>query len=333
MTLNARRIVVIQGHADPGASHFCHALAKSYVQGAAHAGHHIDTIDVACVGFPLLRSWQDQRGEAPPAIAQAESGIASADHVTMIFPLWNGGAPPLLRGFLEQTFRPAFTFPETKPNEVLGFFSHYTQKKALKGKTARVVVTMQMPAYVYRWYLRPHPEVNTLRLSGMDPITETLIGNVESPRRVDSANDGLKRWLRSAETGDSVSRVQLGTGLFLLAHFALAMLVFFGIRYGVLFADKVNRDFASALSVFCAQCAHARTVPVPEWAGRRLAGHQWVDVRRRDVRRCIRPARVPTQPNFNERTSPWTKTANAFWHSNTWPSSKPSMATSQPMFW
>jgi hypothetical protein len=42
---------------------------------------------------------------------------------------------------------------------------------------------MQMPAFVYRWYFRPHPEVNTLRVSGMGPITETLIGNVESPQR------------------------------------------------------------------------------------------------------------------------------------------------------
>jgi putative NADPH-quinone reductase len=182
MTLNVRRIVIIQGHPDPQRSHFCRALAKSYVEGAAEAGHHIDTIDVASLSFPLLRSRQDQRGEAPPAIAEAESMIASADHVTMIFPLWNGGAPALLRGFLEQTFRPAFTFPETKPNEALGFFSYYTQKRALKGTTARVVVTMQMPSFVYRWYFRPHPEVNTLRLSGIGPITETLIGNVESPQ-------------------------------------------------------------------------------------------------------------------------------------------------------
>jgi hypothetical protein len=49
---------------------------------------------------------------------------------------------------------------------------------------------MQMPAFVYRWYFHPHPEKNTLRLSGISPIRETLIGLVEAP-------DGRRRerWL------------------------------------------------------------------------------------------------------------------------------------------
>lgn len=110
-----------------------------------------------------------------------QAAIGDADHVLMIFPIWNGTAPGLLRTFLEQTFRPAFTFPDAKPGEALGFFFYYTQRRALKGKTARIVATMQMPALVYRWLFRPHPERNTLRLSGMGPVRETLIGSVESP--------------------------------------------------------------------------------------------------------------------------------------------------------
>jgi hypothetical protein len=49
---------------------------------------------------------------------------------------------------------------------------------------------MQMPAFLYRWYFHPRPEKNTLRLSGISPIRETLIGQVEAP-------DGRKReqWL------------------------------------------------------------------------------------------------------------------------------------------
>ena len=52
---------------------------------------------------------------------------------------------------------------------------------------------MQMPAWVYRWYYRPHPEKNTLRVGGLGPVRETLIGNVEAP-------DGREReqWLLKA---------------------------------------------------------------------------------------------------------------------------------------
>jgi hypothetical protein len=39
MTHNAKRIVIIRGHPDPGGNHFCHALAQAYVKGATEAGH------------------------------------------------------------------------------------------------------------------------------------------------------------------------------------------------------------------------------------------------------------------------------------------------------
>ncbi len=45
----------------------------------------------------------------------------------------------------------------------------------------RVIATMQMPAFVYRWYVHPHPEKNTQRLGGIRPIRESLIGLVEAP--------------------------------------------------------------------------------------------------------------------------------------------------------
>jgi len=191
MTNKAKRIVIIQGHPDPDGNHFCHALAKAYVDGVAAAGQEINIVDVARLDFPFLRSRDDQRGEPPPVIRETQSAIIRADHVMMIYPLWNGGAPALLKAFLEQTLRPAFIFPEIEATGALGLFSYFSQRKALKGKTARVVVTMQMPAFVYRWYFRPHPEKNTLRVSGLKPVAESLIGGVE-------ARNGRKRerWLR-----------------------------------------------------------------------------------------------------------------------------------------
>jgi putative NADPH-quinone reductase len=191
MTPHTRQLLLIQGHPDPGGRHFCHALAQAYVKAAADAGHGVEIIDVAKLDFPLLRSRKDQQQKPPDAIARAQSMLSEADHIVMIYPIWNGGAPALLKGFLEQTFRPTFSFPEAKAGDPLGFFAYYSQIKSMKGKTARVIVTMQMPAFVYRWFFRPHPDTNTLRVSGMSPVVETLIGLVESP-------DARKRdrWLR-----------------------------------------------------------------------------------------------------------------------------------------
>ena len=186
------KISIIQGHPDSRGGHFCHALADAYATGAHEAGHTVRQVDVATLEFPLLRSRLDlESGVTPESIQEAQSTIAWADHLVVIYPVWNGGLPALFKGFLEQTFRPAFMFPDARRDQPLGFVSALKQRKALHGKTARVVATMQMPAFVYRWYFHPHLEKNTLRLSGLKRIRETLIGRVESP---DHTKRG--RWLR-----------------------------------------------------------------------------------------------------------------------------------------
>jgi putative NADPH-quinone reductase len=174
------KIVIIQGHPDSDGQHFCHALAEAYASGARGAGHAVETIDVGRLDFPLLRRVEDFRwGEAPEAIRHSQLALADCQHLVLLYPVWNGGMPALLKGFLEQVFRPAFVFPDAPPEKRLGFFSALRQRKALAGKTARLVVTMQMPAFIYRWYFRPRSEKSTLGLAGVAPIRDALIGGVE----------------------------------------------------------------------------------------------------------------------------------------------------------
>jgi putative NADPH-quinone reductase len=186
-----KQIAIIQGHPDPGGQHYCHALAEAYATGAREAGHRLESIDVSRMDFPLLRSRADGESEpVPDAIRAAQEALTRANHVALFFPIWNGTGPALLRGFLEQTCQASFVFPDRKVGERLGFTSHFTQRKVLAGRSARVVATMQMPAWLYRWFFRPHPERNSLSVAGLRPVRETLIGNVE-------AEDGQRRatWL------------------------------------------------------------------------------------------------------------------------------------------
>jgi putative NADPH-quinone reductase len=172
-----KRILLVQGHPDGGQPHFNHALADAYARGAAAAGHAVERIEIASLDFPLLRSKADwDRGTVPAALEQAQHAIQRAEHVVFFFPLWLGGMPALLKGFLEQVARPGFAL--SLPDE------HGRQAKLLVGRSARVVVTMGMPALVYRWYFRAHSvkalERNILGFVGFAPVRETLIGSVES---------------------------------------------------------------------------------------------------------------------------------------------------------
>ena len=184
----SKRILVIQGHPDGREPHLCHALADSYVNGAAEAGHSLRQINLAEIDFPLLRSQKEwEKGQLPASLKPAQNNIAWAEHIVYFFPLWLGDMPAVLKGFLEQVARPGFAFKREKGGNPWG-------NKALTGRSARVVVTMGMPAIVYRWYFRAHSikslERNILGFVGIAPVHETLIGLTANMKTEDTA-----KWL------------------------------------------------------------------------------------------------------------------------------------------
>lgn len=171
----AKHIVIIQGHPDASRRHFGHALADEYAKGAQDGGHEVKRIEVGALDFPILRTKEDFENGTPPApIVQVQEAIRWADHLVILYPLWHGSMPALLKGFFEQVFRP-------------GFGAEYQgsrmPKKLLVGKSARIVVTMGMPAFVYRWLFRAHSlkslTRNILSFCGIAPIRSSLIGNIE----------------------------------------------------------------------------------------------------------------------------------------------------------
>lgn len=171
-----RRIVVIDGHPDPDAARFCHALADAYAEGAQSAGHEVRRVALAQTDIPMLRARRDwESGAVNSALREAQESIGFADHLVIVYPLWLGSMPALLKAFFEQVFRPGFAIPAKHNTPWSGL---------LKGKSARIVVTMGMPAFVYRWFFGAHSlkslERNILRFSGIGPIRETLIGMVEA---------------------------------------------------------------------------------------------------------------------------------------------------------
>lgn len=186
-----KHILLIQGHPDISQHHLCHALEDAYLRGATVAGHEVRRINVAALDFPLLRSQIEwEQGELPPGLADAQGAIKWAEHLVLFFPLWLGDMPALLKGFLEQVARPGFAFSREGRNPLAA--------KGLTGRSARVIVTMGMPAAVYRWYFRAHSirslERNILGFVGIAPVHETLVGMVGN---MDPAL--AKKWLAKLE--------------------------------------------------------------------------------------------------------------------------------------
>lgn len=181
-----RHILIIQGHPDPEPRRLCRALAAAYGDAARAAGHPVAELDLAALEIPILRSQADFAQPAPPALVPAQAAIAAAEHIVLIFPLWLGTMPALVKAFLEQVMRPGFAYGEGIAGMPRGL---------LRGRSARLVVTMGMPALVYRWWFGAYGlkslETSILRLVGIAPIRTTLFGGIAS------ASTGRRQaWLR-----------------------------------------------------------------------------------------------------------------------------------------
>lgn len=171
------RIGIIDGHPDGDPARFCHALADAYADGAREGGHEVRLLRLADLDFPVLLdrvSW-----EAPHTcsdLATAQALVAWAEHLIIVHPLWLGTQPARLKALFEQMFRPGSAFKAGR--WITG---------RLTGRSARIIVTMGMPALVYRFWFGAHGltalKRNILAFVGIRPIRDTLIGNIEGLSR------------------------------------------------------------------------------------------------------------------------------------------------------
>lgn len=202
----AKKIVILQGHPDPAGGRLCHALADAYAAGAEEAGAEVRRIEIAALDFPILRSkadWEAGEDAAPESLRPAIAAARWADHMLIIYPLWMGTMPALLKAFMEQAFRPGVALADASSGDKAG---GGFPKPAFKGKSARVAITMGMPALAYRWVFGAHSlkslEKNILRFAGVRPIRESLFGLVEAGTR--EARE--KRIAKFRETGRQDAR-------------------------------------------------------------------------------------------------------------------------------
>lgn len=172
----ADRILIIDGHPDPHANRLSHGLAAAYAHGAREAGRTAYVIKVSALEFSYMHTASQFSMPSPfGGIKEAQTRLAEADHVVLIYPLWLGTMPALLRVFLEQLASGGFA---TCNNG-----TRWTQN--LRGKSARAIVTLDASIHAGDFvYCGPnvfavrHP---VLRFLGVSPIRVTLFGRAGDP--------------------------------------------------------------------------------------------------------------------------------------------------------
>lgn len=185
------RICILQGHPHPTGQHYCHALATAYRTGAEGAGHSVTSVDIGAMALDFLRDPAAMTAPPSDAIRTAQDAILVAEHLMIVYPLWLGTMPAVVKAFFEQVSCDQFLIGKSRMGWPLG---------KLKGRSARLVVTMGMPSAAYRLLMGADGvrgfESGILGIAGIRPIRESLLGGVEA------APGRRARWLlRMAELG------------------------------------------------------------------------------------------------------------------------------------
>lgn len=170
-----KKIVIINGHPNPASFNF--GIAKAYQDGAVRSGADVRVITIAELDFnPNLKYGYRQRIELEPDLLHAWELIQWAEHLVWIHPVWWGGLPAMMKGFIDRVFLPGFAF---RYREKSLFWD-----KLLKGKSARIITTLDQPGWVYR-LLFGRPSVNqlkksTLEFCGIKPVKVTYVGIIKT---------------------------------------------------------------------------------------------------------------------------------------------------------
>ncbi len=184
-----KNILIVNGH--PDKEIFCFALAASYKKGADNAGVNCKVINLIDLKFnPILTNGYREKSALEPDLMEAQQNILAADHLVIIYPNWWSTYPALLKGFIDRVFLPNFAFKYLENSPI--------PAKLLKGKTARIIVTMDTPKWYY-WLIYRSPGHNSMKkgileFSGISPVKITAFAVVKS-----STVAKRKKWLDVVE--------------------------------------------------------------------------------------------------------------------------------------
>jgi len=169
-----KKILIINGNPARERKTLCTSLAEAYENGAKESGNNVKSIALTTLAFdPILYEGYNKDQPLEPDLKMLRDAMVKAEHWVLVFPLWMGLPPALVKGFLERTITRGFAFEYSGKYPVA--------LPVLKGKTVHIIITCGMPRLIYRWFSgQPTSKaLHTLfKLCGMKVTGITVCGSV-----------------------------------------------------------------------------------------------------------------------------------------------------------
>ena len=158
----SRNILVVNGHPDPRPERFCAALCDAYEAGARRRGCATRRLDVGALHLSELVGARNTDAGPLTRLEQAFRLLRAADRLAIVYPLRSDGPPDELRQLFDYVSRLRARLEPA----ALG-----------SAKSARIVVTTTMPAFLYRGRAEP---VTRHALCGVAAGEPLFIGSVDT---------------------------------------------------------------------------------------------------------------------------------------------------------
>jgi putative NADPH-quinone reductase len=133
------RIFILNGH--PGPSSITRDALARYADAAIEAGHEVRLSQLADLDFDPDRGKAGYANAKPlePVLEEALANLEWCSHFVLAFPLWWGGFPAKLKGWIDRVFVNGRTFTTDRTTR-MGL-----PAPLLEGRSARVLITSDTP--------------------------------------------------------------------------------------------------------------------------------------------------------------------------------------------
>ncbi|MCU0391861.1 MAG: NAD(P)H-dependent oxidoreductase [Thermoflexibacter sp.] len=161
--------------AHPDSDSFNGKIAQAYYESALSKGHEVRFQKLGEMKFdPILWKGYKVIQELEPDLKQAQEHILWCEKWVIVYPIWWGSLPALLKGFLDRTLYSGFAY-KYHQNDPLW-------DKLLKGRSAELITTCDAPRWWIWWQYRDS-DLNaikraTLEFCGFSPVKTRRISRV-----------------------------------------------------------------------------------------------------------------------------------------------------------
>jgi putative NADPH-quinone reductase len=166
-------IYILLGH--PEKDSFNGALADAYEKAALAKGHMVRRQNIGDLNFdPILRKSDSTPLRLEADLQAAQANILWANHWVIIYPIWWGSVPALLKGFIDKTLHSGFAFKYHTTGPLWD--------KLLKGRSGELITTADAPWW-WIWWQYGDSDLKamkgaTLGFCGISPIKVHRINNM-----------------------------------------------------------------------------------------------------------------------------------------------------------